>query len=164
MNAHSGDGDARVSLEFLSGFCGLTPRRVQQLADEGVMVRSGHGEYLLMTSLREYIKYLQTTRRASSSRAREEILIEQSRKLRIQNNKSEGLSIDMAEIIPFLQQLFGLIRVELLNENKKIAMDLSEMDSPSAVSKTLREYNIALLERLSDKIASGFGVGVNTDE
>ena len=54
------DAGANYSLETICKLLDLTPRRVQQLTNESVIIKSGHGKYDLVRSVRGYIAYLRT--------------------------------------------------------------------------------------------------------
>lgn len=47
-----------VGVTTLSKLFDLTPMRIQQLATAGVVVKAGHGRYLLGESVRGYVKFL----------------------------------------------------------------------------------------------------------
>lgn len=47
-----------TSLQTLSILLDVTERRVQQLADEGIVVRKRQGHYDLVASIQGYVRYL----------------------------------------------------------------------------------------------------------
>ena len=47
-----------TSLQTLSVLLDITERRVQQLADEGIVVRKRQGHYDLVASIQGYVRYL----------------------------------------------------------------------------------------------------------
>jgi phage terminase Nu1 subunit (DNA packaging protein) len=50
--------DYTLPLQPMARLLDLQPRRVQQLADEGVIVKAGRGKYDVVGSVQGYIKYL----------------------------------------------------------------------------------------------------------
>ena len=50
--------DSAVPLAVLEDLFGVTERRVQQLVDEGVVIRLSHGSYALRESITAYVAYL----------------------------------------------------------------------------------------------------------
>ncbi|MFP4976374.1 hypothetical protein ACE6ED_13305 [Paenibacillus sp. CN-4] len=57
--AKSGEQQSEMTLTAvqLSELLGLTPRRVQQLAEEGIIVRSGRGKYNAVGSVQNYMRF-----------------------------------------------------------------------------------------------------------
>lgn len=51
-----------VNVEALSQMLDLTPRRIQQLAKEGTLIKDGRGDYNLVASLLSYVKHLEAWR------------------------------------------------------------------------------------------------------
>lgn len=54
-----------VPLATVAAWLNLTERRVQQLADEGVVIREGRGRYDLQASVSAYVSWLQQAKAAS---------------------------------------------------------------------------------------------------
>jgi hypothetical protein len=52
---------AGVDVGTIAGLLNVTPRRVQQLANDGIIPRASRGNYSLIGCVRGYIKFLQTT-------------------------------------------------------------------------------------------------------
>ncbi|MEB3103072.1 hypothetical protein [Ferviditalea candida] len=63
-------GTAQNEMNFstaqLAELLGLSPRRIQQLAEEGVIVKVARGQYKAADSIQNYIRYLQEKERATS--------------------------------------------------------------------------------------------------
>ena len=47
-----------VSVAVLAKLLDLTERRIQQLAKQGILSKTAHGKYDLLTAVREYVRYL----------------------------------------------------------------------------------------------------------
>lgn len=76
------------SLEVIAQFLNITPRRVQQLASEGVIPKGKHGQYHFVGAVRGYIKYLQ--QRAEGRSTADAPAIEQRERLsRLQADRVE---------------------------------------------------------------------------
>lgn len=54
-----GDVEQTVPVRRLASMLGLTERRVQQLADEGILPKSGRGRYPLDAAVLAYVRYVQ---------------------------------------------------------------------------------------------------------
>ncbi|MRN51977.1 hypothetical protein [Paenibacillus monticola] len=57
--AKSGDAQNEMVLNAnqMAELLGLSPRRIQQLAEEGIIVRSGRGKYMAAGSVQNYIRF-----------------------------------------------------------------------------------------------------------
>ena len=58
-----GPGSPEVSAGFLSGLLGITDRRVQQLAAQGVLPKASRGRYPMAGCVRAYVQFLQNTKK-----------------------------------------------------------------------------------------------------
>ena len=97
----------------------LTPRRVQQLAAEGVFPKMARGRYPLVECVRAYIGYWReraegrfTDNELDEARLRREQL--EVRKKMVEVAKVEGAVVDLADHEDSVRQLLGSIRAVLL--------------------------------------------------
>lgn len=52
------DNEGTVGVEVIANLLKITPRRVQQLSNEGIIPRASRGKYKLITAVWGYIDYL----------------------------------------------------------------------------------------------------------
>ena len=114
-----------VDVGTLARLFSLTAVRIQQLATDGVVVKSARGKYDLWQSIRGYIKYLQE-RRVNQWDAKDEeqtdIKREQLRrtkeeadKLELQNARTRGEVIEVGKVEKLMQACFTVHRTRILN-------------------------------------------------
>lgn len=103
----------------------LTEVRIQQLAQEGVVVKSGRGQYDLWASIRGYLKYLrdfrvnqfEATDGEKSDIKKEQLrrTKEEADKIELQNAKTRGETIEVAKVEKLMQAVFSVHRTRILN-------------------------------------------------
>lgn len=116
-----------VDVTMLARLLNLTPRRIQQLAAEGVIPKDERGKYLLIPAVQQYVKYLQEkvgggsgVADLSSQRAR--LAKEQADKIERENAVRNGQLIPadqyvraLADVsnqaIPILESMPGELRL-----------------------------------------------------
>lgn len=94
----------------LAAAFGITPRRVQQLAAEGVLPKAGRGKYPLAEAVRAYLAHALAGQSAANEpddlvEARRLLLIEQTRRERRQNDLAEARQIPRAEVEHILRSV-----------------------------------------------------------
>ncbi|MBM7592267.1 hypothetical protein [Brevibacillus fulvus] len=151
----------------------LSPRRIQQLAEEGVLVKVSRGQYKLIESIRNYIAQLQS--RASEQEVdyyREKALHEKAKRekaeLTLMVMKGE---LHRSEDVRFvMNDMIAAFRSKMLNIPAKIAPQLVGKKKHSDIQHMLaREVRDALAE-LSEYDPEAFYakssdyVDVNDDE
>lgn len=117
-----------VDVTMLARLLNLTPRRIQQLAVEGVIPKDERGKYLLIPAVQQYVKYLQEKVGGGSgvadlSTQRARLAKEQADKVARENAVRTGqlipadeltraLSAVAGQAIPILEALPGQIRLQ----------------------------------------------------
>lgn len=92
-----------VTVDELANMLNLTPRRVQQLANEGALLRGEHGRYLLSESVRCYISSLEARR----DPVIQELNAKKGRLLDMELAKRDGRLIDLEEATHTVEELTG---------------------------------------------------------
>ena len=87
---------AKVPPSFLAKLFGVTTRRVQQLAQEGVIPPSEKGEYQLIGSVKGYVAFLQNALNAHGGSTSEELA---HARLRYEKARAEKEEIEVAKLI-----------------------------------------------------------------
>ncbi len=114
-----------VDVGTLARLFSLTAVRIQQLATDGVVVKSSRGKYDLWQSIRGYIKYLQERRvnqwdakdEAQTDIKREQLrrTKEEADKLELQNARTRGELIEVGVVEKLMQACFTVHRTRILN-------------------------------------------------
>jgi phage terminase Nu1 subunit (DNA packaging protein) len=131
-----------VAVNELAEIFLLTPRRVQQLADEGIINRNEHGRYPIWPCVQGYIKYLQQNRTANQLNGNEEKI----RLLRTQADLNELKLAEQADMFVLADD------AEFAIENIITAARSELMSSARHLQKKIkRDYEIDIeLDYLQD--------------
>jgi len=143
--------DHTVSAGELGYFLnGLTPRRVQQLAADGVVFKSGRGRYNLSESVRGYCAYMQRLNSAAQGEPDTFYGDAKNQKMRADADKAIMEAAQLAgnlvpaEIVAFQwSHMVGAFRAKLLNLPKKAAPLVQH-------ETTFRKCNAALSEAIRE--------------
>ena len=113
-----------VPVSTLAKLFNLTAVRVQQLASDGVIYKSGRGQYELWPSVRAYIIYLQERKvnQWDDDENLSDIKIEQLRrtkeeadKLELQNARTRGELVEVALVRKMGEKVMAAIKTRILN-------------------------------------------------
>jgi len=114
-----------TDVNTLSKLFNLTPIRIQQLANEGVTVKSARGRYELWPSIKNYIKYLQerkinqwTTDEENPTELKKHQLRrtkEEADKLELQNARTRGELVEVSRVKQLGEQVMSGIKAKILN-------------------------------------------------
>ncbi|MGN7760470.1 hypothetical protein [Paenibacillus sp. 22594] len=154
--AKLGDGQSEmvVTAIQMADLLGLTPRRIQQLAEEGIIVRSGRGKYMAAGSVQNYIRFQAETgdggsgvdyfdERAMHERAKR-------KKAELELAVMEGDLHRSGDVELVMNDMVAAFRSRILAMPSKLAPQLLGKDElPVILSMLTREVHDALME-LSD--------------
>lgn len=132
---------------------GLTERRVQQLARDGIIPKPEKNQYELIGCVRSYINYLQQ-RAFGKGAAPQDTHFERARLLKAQADMAEielaertGLLVTVERIEADWVQMVTACRAKLLGIPTKTAYQIANLKDPEEVEKFLkRTIHEALLE------------------
>uniref|UniRef100_UPI003F6809D1 hypothetical protein n=1 Tax=Gorillibacterium sp. sgz5001074 TaxID=3446695 RepID=UPI003F6809D1 len=118
------NGEKLITTKDLAELLDLSARRVQQLAEEGVLIRAEKGKYKLLESVHRYIKHVQNrshdddvdyfSERAKHERAKREKAELQVAVMRGELHRAEDVKDVMTDML-------AAIRAKLLSLPAKIA-------------------------------------------
>ena len=121
-------GDRNVGAKQMAYLFGISERRVQQLASEGVIRKEGRGRYDLIESVRGYVQYLQGIASGAQGEKETDYGDARTQKMRADADKSIMEAAQLAgELIPqdivaySWNHMIGAFRAKLLNLPKKTA-------------------------------------------
>lgn len=114
-----------TDVNTLSKLFNLTPIRIQQLANEGVTVKSARGRYELWPSIKNYIKYLQerkinqwTNDEENPTELKKHQLRrtkEEADKLELANARTRGELVEVSRVKKLGEQVMSGIKAKILN-------------------------------------------------
>lgn len=114
-----------TDVNTLSKLFNLTPIRIQQLANEGVTVKSARGRYELWPSIKNYIKYLQerkinqwTNDEENPTELKKHQLRrtkEEADKLELANARTRGELVEVSRVKQLGEQVMSGIKAKILN-------------------------------------------------
>jgi phage terminase Nu1 subunit (DNA packaging protein) len=140
----------------ISKLLDLTPRRVQHLANEGVIPRAEKGRYELVPAVRGYIRYLrdrsigrdgEQSSDIASERAR--LTREQADKMAMENAKARGELIPTPLVQKSIERAFSAFGSRIDAIPRKAVPRLKGCSGDAAREKVLRELIREALHELS---------------
>ena len=140
----------------ISKLLDLTPRRIRQLVDEGVIQRAEKGRYELVPSVRGYIRYLrdrsigrdgEQSSDIASERAR--LTREQADKMAMENAKARNELIPTPLVQKSIERAFSAFGARIDAIPRKAVPRLKGCSGDAAREKVLRELIREALHELS---------------
>lgn len=115
-----------VPVSSLAKLFNLTSVRIQQLASDGIVIRTSRGRYDLWSSISNYIEYLQERRvnqwddeSENPTELKKQQLRrtkEEADKLELANAKTRGELIEKSEVIKAGEEIMAIVRNAILND------------------------------------------------
>jgi len=129
-------------VDVIAKILGLTPRRVQQLANEGVVRRTGRDSYDLVASVQGYIQYWEDRAKGRhvTSELDEEKLLKarlDRRKKELEVQEMEGQLIRVEHFEQVLSESLSSLRRNLRNLPGAVATLLVGLEDPRDVQEVL---------------------------
>lgn len=146
----------QFSTNQLAELLGLTPRRIQQLAEEGVIVKASRGQYKAANSIQNYIRYLQDKERAVSDddidyfkeRALHEKAKREKAELELAVMKGE---LHRSEDVKFvMNDMIAAFRSKVLSLPSKLAPQLVGKTDMAVVQEYISRETYEALTELSE--------------
>ena len=128
--------EKEVTTTQLASIIGLTARRIRQLSQDGVLVSSSPGKYILSDAVQAYIGSL-----ARGGMAKEEA--EEAKELSGQMHRSEDVAAMTAELI-------YTIRGALMALPSRVAINAAALSDPAEVA----EYMRGEVNQIAEEIAT----------
>jgi phage terminase Nu1 subunit (DNA packaging protein) len=149
------------SLDTISKLLDLTPRRVQQLAKEGVIPRAERGRYELVLAVRGYIRYLKERSlnpgviSFDEVRARKTAAEAEMAELELSERKKQ--LVPMEDVAEKWLELISTCRTKILSMPAKLAGVVAVEDNPAVCKSIIEEQTTEALDELSGWIESEVG-------
>lgn len=162
-----------VSADVLSQICGISERRVRQIAEEGRFVRASKGRYKLMESLKIYIISLKVAADSKNientdgeldldeERAMHERVKRHMSELKLQTMKGELHKSEMVKTV--MMDMLSRFRTKILAVPAKVSPKLEDKKTPY-IKEILMQEMTECLNELKDYNASDFYDGDYIDE
>lgn len=159
-------GDRNVGAKQLAYLFGVSERRIQQLANEGVVVKEARGRYNLIESVRGYVQYLQAVAQGTQGEKETDYGDARTQKMLADSHTAIMIAAKMAgdlvpvELVQFQwNHMVGAFRAKLLNLPKKAAPmvqnETTFVKCNAALQEAVHECLAELSEFRPDKRAAG---------
>jgi phage terminase Nu1 subunit (DNA packaging protein) len=146
-----------VNTKRLAEIFGITERRVQQMAVDGILKKKGRGRFVLSDSVQKYIMYhIELERKKfkkhdmdiNEARKRREIAEATLKEIDLQ--KREGEILEKSDVLQLWQKILSILRNRLLNIPSKLSPQLIGMNTINEIKIKLDEEIYQILNELSD--------------
>jgi hypothetical protein len=131
-----------ISGQAIAAACELSDRRVQQLAAEGVLQRTGHGRYkfagFAAAIAKSQVDGEIARRQPSNPVAAADFESERTRKLKLENDENEGLLIRTDAAMALVDWIFGAMETALSGVPAQFTEDVHERRRLEHVMDTVR--------------------------
>lgn len=115
----------RVSGAAVGRHLDLTPQRVGQLADEGVLARGADGKFDLDEARLAYIRWVRDeTRKSSASQTSSALAVARTREVELRIAREEGAVIDLEDVQFAVAEIVGAFVSELAGLSAACTRDL----------------------------------------
>lgn len=127
------------STKALAALLGITERAVYSLHQKGVITQLRRGRYDLVVSVQAYHARGTETTEKSESGARRLLLVQQERKLKLENDEKEKQLIPIAEAAGAVQDFAARLVAGITALPGRLARPLAAMDKPGEIKKFLND-------------------------
>ena len=143
----------------LAAAFGVTVRRIQQLATDGVLPKAGRGKYPLVECFRAYLAHALSGASAANEpddlvEARRLLLIEQTRRERRQNDVAEGRLVPWSEAEHALQTIAAGVIQLVESLPGRTASTLAGMSHTAAIRTYLLDEVRMVRQDIADRFTS----------
>lgn len=132
--------------KVVADWLALTPKRVKQLRDEGVLIEKSPGLYDLRASVLRYVNYIRTGNRADLNDERAKLTKAKREAADMENDVRRGTLHSSEDIEKGIKTMCLNIRSRFLTLPAKLAPKLAEMNGNQAA--IFDELNRAMKEAL----------------
>ncbi len=152
--------------KVVADWLGLTPKRVKQLRDKGVLTEKSPGLYDLRTSVLQYVHYIREGNRADLNEERAMLTRAKREAADMENDLRRGTLLSSENIEKGIKTICLNIRAKLLALPAKLSPRLSQMGGDQAgIYDELKQTIDESLEELSDyNIAMAISGGEDDEE
>src|SRR5688572_13798077 len=142
-----------VSVSVLANLLCIDERRVQQLEKEGIIKKSGRGEYSLVASVQGYIRFLQNAQRGGGGQELAKIKLRKeeakTRLVELEVRQMEGELVPVADVHKAWTDISSHLRAKLLAIPSKMAPELASIGDVNETQSLLKKQITEALRELS---------------
>jgi phage terminase Nu1 subunit (DNA packaging protein) len=115
-----------IGIQEVGELLRLSERRVQQLVNEGWITKSGRGRYCVSDVVHGHIDYLEDQKKnARQTATDDELRAERARKLRLENDRTEGILIESDAAMNVIDEICATYRIGLGALPARVTRDLA---------------------------------------
>lgn len=144
-----------VSSRELAGLLRVTPRRVEQLAAEGIAVRTGRGRYDLAQSVGRYCDALRQIAEAATSTTVNELAAERLKTIRTRNLERERVLITLEEAESVSERIVGAFLSALSGMPARITADPRNRRRIEIITDEVRNGLVDQFRAIQTELATG---------
>ena len=143
-----------VNTTVLAVVLGVTARRIQQLAQDGVITAHSRGKYLLCDAVRRYLDYCTREKvlsKAENDKLDADVSIKKAKAIItvLEAKELQGKMHRSEDVANMTEDLIYAIRGMILALPGRLAIDAASLTEPSEVSALIRKECYHLLKELS---------------
>ena len=148
-------GAGTVDVGTLARLFVLTPRRIQQLAAEGIIPKGSHGSYPLAPAITGYVTWLQKkvsgeTDSVDLTTQRARLAKEQADKTAMENAQLRGVLVHADDVIATWTACAGAMRARMLAAPTKVAPLARVATTDAEAAAVIEAEVLEALEELSE--------------
>lgn len=147
--------ESEVSTTELATVLGVTARRVQQMAQDGIIPPVKRGRFLLCDSVQRYINFLSNREREPSSQERKkqdaEVGIKQAKAIiaALEAKELQGKMHRSEDVAAMTEDLIYAIRGMLVALPGRLAVDVAAAETPAEAAEIIRKEVFQVMQELS---------------
>lgn len=138
-----------VDTKALATILDMTPRRVQQLANEG-LPSAGHNQWQVLPAIHWYISFLRSSQPQGTIR-QEKYRLERAKadKAEIEVALMRGDQLDKATVMGDNAKILSTLRIKLLGLSGRMASQLANIDQPARIKALINNEVRATLNQVA---------------
>jgi phage terminase Nu1 subunit (DNA packaging protein) len=155
-----------VSSTVLANLFGLTPRRIRQLENEGVIKKVARGKYSLQDNIKSYITYIKTSSDLKENKTEEGKIDYDEEHALLERRKREKIELELAamrgtmhfseDVERVMNDMLSNFRAKILALPSRVAPRLMGIDTIADIQETLQNEVLEVLGELSKYNPSDF--------
>lgn len=150
--------ETTVTVKELAILFGVTTRRIRQLAEDGVVVRSDRGRYLLADSVQGYTAFMakpetdEEDLKMEKARRKAELTLKEAKAkvAALEAKELEGKMHRSEDVQLFTQGLVNMIKSSLLSMPGRMAVELSLCNSAEECQIIIKDVVKEVLKEMSE--------------
>ena len=154
-----------VSTKVVADILDVTPRRVGQLCEEGILSKVKNGSFQLVPTIRNFIRYLKTKNDVASATGdveeefnKEHMLLEKAKreKAELEVSLMKGTMHTSEDVEREMTKMLSAFRARILAMHSKLAPRVAITEDVTKIEEYIREEAHNALNELSDYDPSVF--------